>query len=143
MSLPQLFTQEMEQLIATHKPTRLVIAYSGGVDSTVLLDLTHQYAIQHPLPVVALHINHGLSVNAISWEQHCKKQAVLFGCEFVASQVEVLPDGKGLEEAARLARYQVFGQFLETTDLLLLGHHLQDQLETVLFRLCRDRKSVV
>ncbi|MDE1460382.1 tRNA lysidine(34) synthetase TilS [Spartinivicinus poritis] len=138
MDLPQLYCQNLERLLADYTPTRLVVAFSGGLDSTVLLDLTCQYAAQHQLPVIAFHINHNLSPNAKQWQNHCQRLAIQLGCDFVAKQVEVKSTGKGVEEAARAKRYQAFEVFLEATDVLLLGHHLQDQLETLLFRFCRS-----
>ncbi|MCX4025436.1 tRNA lysidine(34) synthetase TilS [Endozoicomonas sp. SM1973] len=137
MDLPQLYCQKLERLLADYSPTRLVVAFSGGLDSTVLLSLTCRFAAQYQLPLVALHVNHGLSPNAKQWEKHCQRLATQLGCDFVVRQVEVRSTGNGIEEAARAERYQAFEVFLEATDVLLLGHHLQDQLETLLFRFCR------
>ncbi|WP_163834992.1 tRNA lysidine(34) synthetase TilS [Spartinivicinus ruber] len=137
MDLPQLYCQNLERLLAAYSPTRLVVAFSGGLDSAVLLDLTCQFATKHQLPLVAFHVNHGLSPNAQQWQNNCHRVATESGCDFVVRKVIVKSVGKGVEEAARAARYQVFEEFLAATDVLLLGHHLQDQLETLLFRFCR------
>ena len=51
---------------------KLVVALSGGLDSTVLLHLMVQWRHQHPQASLrALHVHHGLSANADSWAQHC------------------------------------------------------------------------
>lgn len=118
---------------------RWVVGFSGGVDSTVLLHAVMRLNEDRASPkaIVALHINHQLSSKANHWEEHCRQQAESLGVEFQVQRVAVTVKGKGVEAAAREQRYQVFEQFLETGDCLLLGHHQQDQAETVLFRLLR------
>ena len=119
--------------------SRWVVAYSGGVDSTVLL---HSMVAcnQQPAtlrPIVALHINHQLSPNAEQWQQHTQASALALGVEYFAQTVKVTSSGKGLEAAARELRYEVFESFLQKGDVLLFGHHQQDQTETLLLRLFR------
>lgn len=114
---------------------RIFIAYSGGLDSTVLL---HAAAAQLPSrDVRAVHINHQLSPNSDQWQRHCQAVCTLLGVPLVAFTVAVNDAGDGLEQAARRARYQCFGQLLRVGDVLLLAHHLDDQAETLLFRLLR------
>jgi tRNA(Ile)-lysidine synthase len=122
--------------------TRLVVAYSGGVDSTVLLHAVVAAAKQGLIPfslssIVAVHVNHQLSDQANSWQQHCQQLAEGLGVTFVSKTVSVESTGKGVEAAARDARYAVFERFLQSDDCLLLGHHQGDQAETVLLRLLR------
>jgi tRNA(Ile)-lysidine synthase len=121
---------------------RLVVAYSGGVDSTVLLHAVVTAAKEGRIPfplssVVAVHINHQLSDEADSWQQHCEELAEGSGVTFFSETVSVESAGKGVEAAARDARYRVFERFLQPSDCLLLGHHQGDQAETVLLRLLR------
>jgi tRNA(Ile)-lysidine synthase len=118
---------------------RWVVAYSGGIDSMVLLHgiVALNKQSPKPLPVVALHINHQLSPDADQWQQHCQQTAIALGVEYVARSVQVQSSGKGIEAAARDARYAVFDDFLQVGDGLLLGHHQQDQAETLLLRLFR------
>lgn len=129
-----------EKLVQYAKPIkRWVVAYSGGIDSTVLLHAVVQAnaRLAKPLPIVALHINHQLSQQATIWEQHCYMTATEIGVESVSCVVDVIRKGKGVEEAARDARYQAFEHYLQKSDCLLLGHHQYDQAETVLLRLLR------
>lgn len=115
---------------------RWVVAYSGGVDSHVLLHLLSHIS-QH-IPVHALHVNHQLSANANAWQQHCEQTCLQLGIAFTAVSVELnTASGKGLEAEAREARYRVFETFLETGDLIFLGQHADDQVETFLLRLLR------
>jgi tRNA(Ile)-lysidine synthase len=130
-------TEKLSQSAKSIK--RWVVAYSGGIDSTVLLHAVVALNKQssQPLPIVALHINHQLSSDADQWHQHCQQSAVGLGVEYVMQSVRIQSSGKGTEAAARDARYTVFNDFLQVGDGLLLGHHLQDQAETLLLRLFR------
>lgn len=122
-----------------HPVKRWVVAFSGGIDSAVLLHAvaTINQRLPQPLPVIALHVHHQLSTQADQWQQHCALFAKALGVDFIAQSVTVNSQGKGLEAAARDARYGVFTQYIQTGDVLLLGHHQQDQSETFLLRLLR------
>lgn len=111
------------------------VAFSGGLDSTVLL-----HAVVEVLPkgqVRAIHIHHGLSPNADQWQQHCETTCVQWNVPLTTVPVNVQTDGKGLEDAARQARYRAFEQHLNPDDILLTAHHSDDQVETLLLRLAR------
>jgi tRNA(Ile)-lysidine synthase len=114
---------------------RWVVAYSGGVDSHVLL---HQLAAlsvdANTPPVLAIHINHGLQVTASHWQQHCEFVCDNLNVDCTSMAVNVAGKG-GPEQSARDARYGAFEQFLQAGDVLFQGHHLDDQAETVLMRL--------
>lgn len=110
----------------------LAVAYSGGLDSTVLLHL----ALQSGRRVHAFHIHHGLSPNADAWEEHCRLQCAQWGVPFASRRV-ALPDRS--EASARKARYAALGQLCQEhgVPLLLTAHHLDDQAETILLQLLR------
>jgi tRNA(Ile)-lysidine synthase len=118
---------------------RWVIAYSGGLDSTVLLHMVAKanQQIATPKIIVALHVNHQLSTYANEWESHCQQIAEALAVDWVSERVDVLVSGKGIEAAARKARYRVFESFLVQDDTLLMAHHANDQAETFLLRLMR------
>ena len=111
------------------------VAYSGGLDSHVLLHATVKLLGKAQLS--AIHVNHQLSENSVDWEQHCLHQCELLGVHLHTETVTVDSSGQGVEQAAREARYQVFESILKTNDLLLMAHHADDQVETVLYRLLR------
>ena len=114
------------------------IAYSGGVDSHVLLHLLAQMRRQHKIPaLIALHINHQLNPRAAAWVEHCRRVCADLDIEFVAEAVQVVNDGNGIEAAARAARYAAFEKHVDTNELLLQAHHRDDQIETLLLRLLR------
>lgn len=117
----------------------LCIAFSGGLDSSLLL---HLFAAITPAAVAlsALHINHQLQPNAAEVETFCRDTCARLSVPLrvVAVTVPVKAEGAGgLEQAARAVRYGVFEQHVRAGELLLLAHHGDDQLETVLFRLFR------
>lgn len=116
---------------------RLLVGFSGGLDSTVLLYLARQWSVQSGLPVLAIHVNHQLSPHASHWQQHCQTLCERWGIAFQSESVSFTNNGQGLEAAARNARYEVFASIAQEGDLLLLGHHRDDQVETVFLRLFR------
>lgn len=120
---------------------RWVVGYSGGLDSHVLLHLIGSVYQQLPEPkpqLLAFHVDHGLQANSADWQGHCKNEASKLNVPFSAVSVDVAPLSRtSLEEGARNARYQAFEALLGDNDLLLLAHHIDDQLETLMQRLLR------
>ncbi|ORM64164.1 tRNA lysidine(34) synthetase TilS [Pantoea rodasii] len=117
---------------------RCVLAFSGGLDSSVLLHQLVSWQRQLPqLRVRALHVHHGLSPNADSWASHCLQtcQQWQIPCEVLRVQVD--GHAKGIEAAAREARYQALFQQLQPGEHLLTAQHLDDQCETLLLALKR------
>lgn len=113
---------------------RLFVGLSGGLDSSVLL---HALLPKYRSRLVALHADHGLQASSLSWTEHCAQLCATFGVPLKSSRLTIDDNGSGLEAAARAARYQWFEEMLEPEDLLLLAHHQDDQVETVLLRLLR------
>src|SRR5262245_11065640 len=108
---------------------RIAVGLSGGVDSVVLL---HQLKDRG---VSAIHVHHGLSPNADAWADFCRTVCKGLGVPLVISRVKVEKSGKGLEAAARDARYAAFRK--SKADVIALAHNLDDQAETVLMNLLR------
>ncbi|WP_285421983.1 tRNA lysidine(34) synthetase TilS [Pseudomonas sp. efr-133-TYG-23] len=110
------------------------IAFSGGLDSTVLL---HLLANAKPLvPLSAVHIHHGLQAAADAWPSHCQSVCDYLGVPLRVMRVQV-PSGASLERAARDARYQAFAEVIGAGEVMLTAQHREDQAETLLFRLLR------
>ena len=119
---------------------RMAVAYSGGLDSAVLLHLAQQFARTHGVVLLAFHVHHGLSPNADQWQQHCREQCAQLEVCFATSHITLdRNDKSGVEEAARIGRYRALGQLCRQHEvgLLLTAHHLDDQAETVLLQLLR------
>jgi tRNA(Ile)-lysidine synthase len=119
--------------------TPLVVAYSGGVDSTVLLQAVIAFREQFDCPIHAVHVHHGLSDNADDWARHCELQCRLEDVEFHQYRVAVdTGSRKSLEAEARKVRYNALLEVCDQINgVLLLGQHAEDQLETVLLQLKR------
>ncbi|WOD10450.1 tRNA lysidine(34) synthetase TilS [Pseudomonas sp. NyZ704] len=113
------------------------LGLSGGMDSMVLLDALTELRDHHSLPPIkALHIHHGLHADADLWAEHCLEQCRVRGVELIVERVQLTP-GASIEAQARAARYQAFAAHMGRDDCLLLAHHQDDQLETLLFRILR------
>ena len=120
------------------KPDRLVVAFSGGLDSTVLLHALAAARETHGANVVAVHIDHGLHKASADWCSHCESFAHALGVDFVQENVDVdTGSGQGTEAAAREARYDAFRSLVRAGDWLLSAHHKDDQAETLLLNLMR------
>jgi tRNA(Ile)-lysidine synthase len=117
--------------------SHIYIAYSGGVDSHVLLHVCANSAeLKHK--ITAVYVHHGLQPKAESWAVHCQQQAENLGVNFQLLRVNAHPkNGESPEEAARNARYQALENVLNDGDVLLVAQHQEDQLETVLLQLFR------
>lgn len=114
----------------------LAVAFSGGVDSTVLLAALVRLAPRGGLR--ALHVDHGLHEESARWAQHCAAVAAGLGVPYASRRVTVdRASPHGLESAAREARYAALADQLAPGEVLLTAHHGDDQLETVLLRLMR------
>lgn len=114
----------------------LVVAFSGGLDSTVLLHALTEGECRWA--VRAVHVNHNLHPDAQQWERHCHRQAASFDVAYEALSVQL--EGMkedGIEAAARRARYSALQASLRDQECLLTAHHADDQAETVLLALVR------
>lgn len=113
------------------------IAYSGGVDSHVLLHLAAGIEGLRGR-MTAVHIHHGLQPEADAWERHAENVARNLTINYRSIRVDAgAPKGESPEEVARNARYTALKALLGVGDVLLVAHHQEDQLETVLLQLLR------
>ncbi|MGB1139824.1 MAG: tRNA lysidine(34) synthetase TilS [Halioglobus sp.] len=114
------------------------VGFSGGVDSTVLLHLLAALRETHPdlPPLTAVHVDHGLQAESGNWRTHCQRVCQEWDVPLVTREVDTAAFGSG-ELGAREARYSVFHELLGEGDVLLLAHHLDDQVETFFLRLLR------
>ncbi len=134
MSFLERFQIILESLYILPEKSHYVVAYSGGVDSHVLLQCC---AILN-LPVRAIHIHHGLQTVADDWVKHCQTICKQLNVELEIVYVDAKKQQReSPEESARKARYQALHYSLSEGDCLLLGQHLNDQAETLLLQLFR------
>lgn len=129
-------------LINLDEQKNLVIALSGGSDSMALLHLANSFVksqnikTKNFINIRAIHINHGISAKAFEWEQHCKDWCAKLAIKLDIFRIKI-ETGTGIEERARKARYDIFIENLSDTDILLMGHHQDDALETFFLNLFR------
>jgi tRNA(Ile)-lysidine synthase len=137
--VPASFARALDALRAEFPHNAIAIAISGGLDSSVLLRLAHDYAREHDVTLFAFHVHHGLSPNADAWLAHCERASEELGVQFDHRRVSVSKTGSGTEAAARKLRYAALGEMCQAhgVKLILTAHHLDDQAETVLLQLLR------
>ncbi len=128
---------------------RYAVAFSGGLDSSVLLTAMAQalrtVATPQPdsdthaaLSLRALHVDHGLHPDSPHWAEHGRRMAAALHVPYHSVRVHVdTLRGQGLEAAARHARYGALAGLLQTDEILLTAHHADDQFETLLMRMLR------
>lgn len=118
--------------------TRLCVAYSGGVDSHVLLHALHALQSQHDFTLRAVHIHHQLNPNADQWQQHAINTCLALCIPLDAHAININAEkGDSIEEKARVARYAYFAEVLQEGEMLCTAHHEDDQAETFLLQLLR------
>ncbi len=115
---------------------RYLLAFSGGLDSTVLLHLLTRLRGTYDLQ--AIHVHHGLQTAADKWPAHCEQACTQWGvtCTVVRVRPEQGPR-LSLEAEARRARYRALQSLMQEGDVLLTAHHQDDQAETLLLQLLR------
>jgi len=118
---------------------RIMVGYSGGLDSHVLLVALHQCRVERPdLRLSAVHIDHGIQSESGSWSDHCRRTCRDLDIPIQVLSTTVGTDPKqGPEASARIVRYELFASILGEGDYLLLGQHADDQAETFLLQALR------
>lgn len=127
-----------ERLRALDAGPRILVALSGGLDSTVLLHACRQLVVRDGRELAAVHVDHGLQAASADWARHCQDLCAGWGLSCTRLQVDAsAAAGESPEAAAREARMAALAAWLPPGSALLLGHHQEDQAETLLLRLLR------
>jgi tRNA(Ile)-lysidine synthase len=136
---PETLWAHLQPHLPSQAEAQLCVAFSGGLDSTVLLvALSHQLRSRRDFRLRAVHIDHRLQSASAQWTQHCFDLARTLDIDCVARQVSIDTEAEeGIEAAARTARYRALSEMLNPGEILLTAHHADDQLETVLLALAR------
>ena len=117
---------------------RLLLAYSGGVDSHILLHGMSRIASANRIEMTAVHFNHQVSPQSNLWEQHCLKVCnSLTVSLMIQRSLGMVTETGGPENSLRVARYDWFRSIMSNGDILVTAHQMDDQIETILFRLFR------
>jgi tRNA(Ile)-lysidine synthase len=128
----------LRPLLAAGRPT--AVAYSGGRDSTALLQVARALAAEVGVPLHALHVHHGLSRDADAWQAHAAERCAAWGVRFHTTRVQVTAaTGEGVEAEARRLRYAALASLARAAgcEQVLLAHHADDQAETLLLQALR------
>ncbi len=131
----------LERLVAwigEHSTEEIVVAYSGGRDSHVLLHALWKLSAKLPFHLSAIHVNHDLQKESANWSLHCQQICQLYQVplQIVNLKLTILP-GESLESVARIKRYQAFASLLCENAILLTAHTQSDQAETFLLQMLR------
>ena len=124
----------------------LLVGFSGGADSVMLLSFLCYYRSQKDLPSpCAVHVNHGIrgeeaDSDAAFSQGFCRAIGVL--CELVVLDVPAIASKMsiGIEQAAREARYSVFDEIIKgrnDINSIALAHNATDNVETVILNMLR------
>ena len=117
---------------------QLLVGFSGGLDSTVLLHRLMLWREKEPdVQIRAIHIHHGLSPFADEWVAHCASLCLAWNIPLLIERVTLLDEGLGTEAQARKARYAAFEKSLLPGEAIVTAQHLDDQCETFLLALKR------
>lgn len=131
--------KQVSDRVAEHSQSqKWWLAYSGGLDSTVLLHICSFHLklnLSHQL--TAIYVDHQLQTHSSTWANHCREVCNSLNVSCQVSTVDVCPEGNGVEAAARSSRYQVFQSSIGLGEGLLMAHHQDDQAETFLLRVLR------
>ena len=121
--------------------SRLIVAYSGGCDSHVLLHSLADLLKLDRHQIIAAHFDHGLQKQSKQWVEHCKKKTEELEIEFVSNGLAPTPaaPGENIEAWARHARYQWLSSICCERDIILTAHHADDQAETFLMNLFQGK----
>jgi len=120
--------------------SRFAVGLSGGPDSVALACCAAQHARTHQLPLHFFHVDHGLHSQAAAWTRTAEQVGRLLDVPVHVARVHVdLASGEGIEAAARHARYRALADLSRQhgASPVLLAHHQDDQVETLLHRLLR------
>ena len=115
---------------------KILLAYSGGVDSSVLLDCLHKIRQEGELSLRTMHVNHGLSSEANIFENHCIDITRQLNIQHHTININI-NSSSNIEELCRKKRYEVLTENCQKDEVIFTAHHEEDQIETFLLRLIR------
>lgn len=140
IQVPEISANYVLQVINKYPPSPCYwIAYSGGMDSEVLLKICSELRQNGTIPDIrAIHVDHGLQSEATLFAKHCQSQCHKLSVPLKLIQVKAhARPGESPEEAARNARYQAILDMMAPGDTVLTAQHQDDQAETMLLQLLR------
>lgn len=132
---PQLLLQRLQRLPA---PRRYLVAFSGGCDSTALLDAMARLRDRIGIPLSAIHVDHGLNPASAAWAARCEAFCRDREVPLEVRRLDLRPAaGSSVEAVAREQRYLALQAAMNTGDAVVTAHQRDDQAETFLLLLMR------
>ncbi|MBF0124358.1 MAG: tRNA lysidine(34) synthetase TilS [Magnetococcales bacterium] len=133
------FQQLVRPVIRECGIDRLVVAYSGGADSTALLNLFYRSDLLPPMALYAAHFDHGLRPDSQQDADFTEAMARQLGVAFIGGRWQETSHQGNLQDQARQARYRFLVDVARSVGAryIVTGHHQDDQAETLLDRLLR------
>lgn len=126
----------VQAALAGYQHNNIFVAFSGGVDSTVLL-----HALAQTMPATqlrAIHIHHHLYPEADNWQQHCEQFCAQLNIPIITVHLDGKPGaGASIEAWAREQRYRAMQANIKPNEILMTAQHQGDQAETFLLQLMR------
>ncbi len=148
MNVEKKFLQAIRDFNLISPKDKILIAYSAGVDSSVLTYLLNKFKNYLNIDRLAIaYLNHGIRKEANEEESFIEQVAQKFGIEFFIKKVNVpelaRSENKSIEEKGREERYKFFTEILQRKDFnkLATGHHLSDLVETVILWFIQGNKK--
>ncbi len=118
-----------------------LVAVSGGSDSILLLKILNDLSNEYKYKIRAIHINHNISNNSYEMEKYCIDACRRFNVEIIIKNISVIPK-KNIEDVLRNQRYEEIFKSIRDSEALILGHHMDDQIETFFYRLFRGSSPI-
>ncbi len=135
---PQSLIDQLAEFVRFDDKPSLIVAYSGGVDSVVLLHLLHRARTDYGFNLKACHVDHAIAAESANWRAQCAQYCMSIDVEFCFERVQWVDNaGRVSEDEARRVRYAWFRKQLKEKEWLLTAHHQRDQAETLLLHLMR------
>ena len=133
-----IFQDSFLKNIKKNENYEILVAYSGGIDSTVLLYLADKLAKQEKINISAIHVNHNINVDSKKWENHCKNFCKNIDIPLIIKNINIeLNSKESIEESARNKRYTAIYSIMKENTVMMTGHHADDQVETFFYNLFR------
>ncbi len=117
-----------------NKYNNILIGYSGGIDSTILLYNINKYKINNNIR--AIHINHNIHKDSLIWQNHCKLFCKQLKIPLIIKNIYI-KNINNLENKLRKKRLKIYFKNIKKNEILLLAHHLNDKIETIFLMLKR------